>query len=253
MSEPTNTSFIPKRNPSHKDNRPVRRKIYVGTIIIRILFFAAVVAAGGVYAYERQLNSNLDSEILTLNTSISDFKEDDLLKVLAFDARISEVGYRLEHTASLVSLLEVVEGLTVDVVQITQLTVERTDDKNFTIEADLKTPSFDIALFQRQILEETDALQVSLISDLNLQNTPPEDPLFRSGESLADEVSLSFKAALTVDVGKVPHTAGASGSPVSPSINQTNRAGSPEELSTIDERPTLGGEVLEENVNPNEI
>ncbi len=248
MPEPTNTSFIPKRGPIQKENRPGRRKVYVGTIIIRILFFAAVVAAGTVYAYERKLESNLDSEIFRLNNAISFFKEDDMNRVLAFDSRLNAVAYRLNHTASLVSLLQAIESSTVDAAQITDLTIERQDDKNFTVEADLKTPSFDVALFQRAVLEKTDTLVVSSISDLNLQNIPPSDPLFRSGEeTLAEEVTVSFKAGLSVDVNKIPHTGIVSEVPMVDLIDEVD------ELNAVDEQPALGAEVIEEVTNPNEI
>ncbi|HMO77918.1 MAG TPA: hypothetical protein PKD95_01840 [Candidatus Paceibacterota bacterium] len=250
MPEPTNTSFIPKRGPTQKENRPGRRKVYVGTIIVRILFFAAVVAAGSVYAYERKLDSNLDAKVFELNNSISKFNDAEMQRVIAFDTRLSEMSYRLAHSASIVSLLEAVERATVDDVQITQLTIERPDDKNFLIGANLKTPSFDVALFQRQILEKTDTLSVSSISDLNLQNTPPKDPLFRSGGSLSDEVVVSFKAALTVDVQKVPHTATVSNVPSPDTLDAINMFN---ELNPDDSRPSLGAERVEENTKPNEI
>jgi len=224
-----------------KENRPGRRKVYVGTIIVQILFFAAVVAAGSVYAYESKLNSNLDTEILGLNTSIAKFNETEMRRVLAFDTRLIAVGYRLAHSASIVSLLAAVEGSTVKDVQITQLTIERQDDKNFTVTADLKTPSFDMALFQRQILEGTDTLVVSSISDLNLKNTPPSDPLFRSKETLSDEVIVSFKAALTVDVEKIRHKVSV------PELAPLD------ELNVVDEQPALGAAMEEANVNPNAI
>lgn len=240
MPEPTSTSFIPKRNPAQKENRPGRRKVYVGTIVIRILFFAAVVAAGGVYAYERTLNSNLEAEIFKLNNAISTFNETEMQRVLAFDNKLSQVKYRLDHAASVVALLEAIENSTVEEVQITQLSLERTNDKNFTIETSLKTPSFDIALFQRQVLEETDTLLVSAVSDLNLQNTPPSDPLFSLGQTVADEVVVSFKASLSVDVDKVPHTVNSTSLPLVPPV-----------LDGIEQ--FTDGAVLETETNPEGI
>lgn len=247
MPEPTNTSFIPKRGPIQKENRSGRRKVYVGTIIVRILFFAAVVAAGSVYAYERKLEANLNTEVETLNTHIATFNEKEMQRVLAFDERLKAVNYRLDHTASLVALLKAMEAATVDVVQLTQLTVERQDDKNFTVVADLKTPSFDIALFQRQILEDTDTLLVSSISDLSLQNVPPSDPLFSSDATVAEEVVVSFKADLTIDVDKIPYVPATFGALESTTIVPVD------DLEMVDEQPPLGAEIIEENPKSNEI
>lgn len=248
MAEPTSTSFIPKRNPAKKENRPGRRKVYVGTILIRILFIAAIAAAVGVYLYESRLKSNLDNEIFQLNNAISTFKEEDMAKVLAFDNRLNEVKYRVDRAASIVALLQAVEDSTVDTAQITLLNVERTGDESFTLAADLTTPSFDIALFQRQILEDTDTLVVSKVSGLNLQNVPPSDPLFRVGDNVPEEITVSFKASLNVDIDKVPYTV----------LNPEPVTIDPEPVSDTevtneaDNQETLGA-VLEEEVKPNAI
>ena len=83
------------------------------------------------------------------------------------------------------------------------------------------------------------------ISDLSLQNIPPEDPLFRSDKDLAEEVVVGFKAALKVDVDKIPYTVSTTNDPVLPSISDFEQV--------VNEEPVLNAEVLEESTNPNEI
>jgi hypothetical protein len=196
----TSNSFIPKRNPAQKE-RIRGRKVYIGTLLVQILFFAALVGTVGVYFYENKLNSNLEAEVKSLTNAISTFEEDDMNKVLGFDARLKHLNYRFEYTASVVKILEAVEKATVGSVQIERIAIERTSDNAFDIESNIVTGSFDSALFQRQILENDDSLVVKEISDLSLQNVPPDGVVVETDGT--EEVKVSFKATLEVDIDKI--------------------------------------------------
>jgi len=208
MPDSSSTSFIPKRNPAQNEKRAGRRKVYIGTFIVRTLFFAALVGTVSVYAYEQKLKSTLDREVFSLNNSISKFDEAKMDKVLTFDARLAQVNFRLEHTASIVKLLNAIENSTVGSVKINQFNLERNNDTDFAITASIVTDSFDAALFQRRVLENDDFLAVKEISDLALTTTPPAGPLFSEIEGAGtEELEIGFKATISISLDKVPHTA----------------------------------------------
>jgi hypothetical protein len=207
MPGSSNTSFIPKRNPTKNIRTGVKKPVFVGTFIIRILFVATLLATAGVYAYKTKLASDLNNEIVRLDSAIAGFKEADLFRVMEVDTRMIQAKYRLAHSASIVSILDALEKSTVSTAEITDLTFERIDDKVFEVQSTMKTDTFDSVIFQREILESSDKLVVAEIDDLLLQAVPPNNGLYEnitsSGESLRE--SVTFKALLTVDTEKISH------------------------------------------------
>ncbi len=210
MPGSSNTSFIPKRNPTHSNRPSNKQQVFLGSFIIKILFFASLIAAVGVFAYETKLNSNLEDEIVKLNNAISSFNEADMDRVLKMDLRINQAKQRLEHSVSITSLLLAIEKATSETVQITNFTLSRKDDKSFEIEASMETGSFDSVLFQREVLENGEILSISEVQDLTLQNVPPNNGLFIRNTEAGEEqekVVVSFIALLNVDAEKIPHQA----------------------------------------------
>lgn len=209
MPGSSNTSFIPKRNSTHNNRQNVKQQVFLGSFIIRIIFFASLIAAAGVFAYETKLNNNLQDEIANLDNAIKSFSEADMERVVKMDSRLSQANYRLKYSASIVSLLTAIEKSTTGSNQITELTLTRSDDKLFEIEAAMKTGTFDSVLFQREVLENSETLVISEIEDLTLNNVPPEGELYavENLEAKDDKVSVSFKALMSVDTEKIPHTA----------------------------------------------
>ena len=69
MPDSSSTSFIPKRNPAQNEKRAGRRKVYIGTFIVRTLFFAALVGTVSVYAYEQKPLTHQDGSDLIVNTN----------------------------------------------------------------------------------------------------------------------------------------------------------------------------------------
>lgn len=211
MTDSTNsTSFIPKRNPVKKERRNSERQVFVGTFIVRTIFFATLIAAGAVFAYQAKLKSDFDAEVVALDTTIATFSEADMARVLDTNLRLKQAKQRLEHTASIVTLLEAFEKSIVDSSEVTQLSLERVSDLTYEIESEMKASSFDSVLFQRSVLEKSDTLVVSQIDDLTLQNIPPDNGLFDSeleAKAAANKVQVAFKVLLSTDTSKIPHKA----------------------------------------------
>ncbi len=206
MPGSSNTSFIPKRNPAQKERQGAKRQVFVGTFIIRILFFASLIAAAGVFVYEMQLKKNVDNEILALDAAIGTFNEAEMQRVLQTDARLKQAAARFQSAASMTALLRALERSTVGSIQISQLGVERISSNSYSVEADMETETFDTVLFQRSLLEESSTFAVSEIKDLVVVTLPPESGLYdiEVNPELAGE-GVSFKALLTVATDEVPH------------------------------------------------
>ncbi len=211
MPGSSNASFIPKRTTGQRERQTARRQVYVGTFIVRIFFFAALIAVASVYAYESKLNNDLNKEIAALGSAINSFNEAEMQRVTSADLRLAQIKYRLDHTVSMLSVLNAMEGSTVSSAQISQLSIKRADDKTLELESLMKTPSFDTALFQKGILEGSETLEVSSIDDLVLEQSESA-----SGDLV--DTNVIFKAILSIDTEFVPHTAPTSTLMIAPEV-----------------------------------
>ena len=212
MPGSSNTSFIPKRNPTKNVRTRDKRQVFVGTFIIRILFFASLLAAAGVYVYDSKLKSDLNNEILRLDTAIAGFKEAEFFRVIEVDTRLLQAKDRLSHTASIVAILNALEKSTVSTAEITDLVLERVDDDIYELESTIKTDTFDSVMFQRSIFEQPNSLlKVAEIDDLTLESVPPNNALFESSTSAGESKreSVTFKALIIIDTEKISHQASA--------------------------------------------
>ena len=204
MSEPLNASFIPKRNTNRPNRQSATQRVFLGTLLIQVLFFATLLATLGVFVYEKNLKEKLNAEIISFNNQISSFSEEEMKRVIDLDNRMNQVDNRLSHTASVVSIFEAMETATLQSVQIKSLKLERTDDTQFSLESDMETDTFDSVMFQRGVLERDENLIVTRVADLKIVN--PTAPDGNSAVEL-DKV-LHFKANLAINTSDVPHKGG---------------------------------------------
>jgi hypothetical protein len=203
MTEPLNTSFIPKRNPNAPTRQNTTQRVFIGTLIIQIFFFSVLLASLGVFVYEKKLNRDLDAEISALNSAIQSFDKEQMQKVVDLDTRINQVDYRLKHTASVSAIFGAMESATVESVKIESLKLKREDDSKFTIESEMQTDSFDSILFQRGVLERDEKLSVTNINDLKLSNFKSGDK--QATDKSASEFGVSFQAELSINSESIPH------------------------------------------------
>lgn len=209
-------SFIPKRNPIKKSKHTTPRPVFVGTIIIRVIFFSVLMAALAVFTYQKKLENTLDSEIISFNNAIASFDERSLENILEIDNRIYQAKNRLDHTVSVASIFEAMELATVQSIQINDLELVRSDDDNILVTTNMKTDSFDTVLFQRSVLESSDKLSVLNVDELSISKDEFQNP------------NLTFSAELSVDTELVPHApagsvSGASSDVVEESVEENTQ------------------------------
>jgi hypothetical protein len=206
MPGSSNTSFIPKKTGVQHDRQTAVRQVYVGTLIVRILFVASLLAVAGVYGYQYKLKNDLDAQVVALNTAIASFNDAEMQRVVSVDKRLSQVSRIMAHTLSVSALLKTIEDSTTASVRITQLSVTRDGNDTVEIESELDTASFDSALFQKNILEKSERLSVIEITDLLFKNPDSDTESTQSMVEPAKEKTVSFKAKLAIAIDKIPHT-----------------------------------------------
>lgn len=206
MPDPLNNSFIPKRGPSGHSRVPATRQVYIFTMISYTLIFATLIATGGTFLYEKYLEKQLDEENALLYKDIGSFNNKDMEDVLDFDRRLQQANDRLNSSASVVSVFDALEESTAQSVKIDSLELERVLDDKIILSAEIKTDTFDAALFQRKAYGKGSVFNSVVISELDTSGLSPsiESTKEDDEEGESEQAKVSFKAELEIPLANVP-------------------------------------------------
>jgi hypothetical protein len=168
MADLSNSSFIPKQNPVKNTRRAASRQVYILTLVSYLLIISALMAAVGVFAYDRYTQSVLASEIESLNKEIADFNAEDMERVVDLNERLQAATTLLDMNVSLRSVLAIIEDATIDTVQFESLKFTRVGASDIKLDATIITDSFDSVLFQRQMYEGAKKLSTVTLEDVQI-------------------------------------------------------------------------------------
>lgn len=209
-SNANNSSFIPKRGPARRRKPKTKNQIFIFTIITYSLLFASLLAAGGTFLYKNYLTSQLESEVEALNTQMATFSNEDLSRVREFDVTLKRATDRVDNAASVVAVLDGIDGATVAPVQIKELSVSREADTGFTLTGSVMTTSFDAAMFQRKIYNlNRRLLSVATVEDVAVAQVVESLELNTDPDRTAEQ-EVTFAIALAMPLEEVlydPETA----------------------------------------------
>lgn len=206
MPGSSSSSFIPKRDPQQQNRRDPRRQIYVGTFVIRVLFFAVIVSAVLVFFYERQLKIANNAEIVALDTAIASFNEAEMQRVINLHNKLRQVRERLLYSASVVSIFDAIEGSITESNYVTKMSLERADEGSFEVDLTVQAKDFNAVLFQEEILKDSQVLSVQQIDELSIQSPAAEAESEEVVTIDAPPGTITFNLLMAVDPTSIPHT-----------------------------------------------
>lgn len=210
MPDPSNSSFIPKRGPAARTKRKVASKqVYIFALISYVVMFATLLAAGGVFLYQKYLEKNLNTEITALNSEIASFSKERMNMVLEFNARLEQASDRVANSVSLGSIFSALEAATIESVVLNDLTMERVGDEKYLLSASVITDSFDSTIFQRGVVERN-PVTISSITILDLQAAVGEVPENEAAPAQGGLNQVTFTAEFEVPVSSIPAVPAAS-------------------------------------------
>lgn len=224
MADLSNTSFIPKQNPTKIKRQTVTRQVYFLTFISYVLIIAALIATITIFFYERHSKNTLASEISGLNSDIASFKQSDMDLVTDLDQRLIATSKVVKSNISMPAVLAVLEGSTISSMQFLDTTITRGTDNSILLKAKILTDSFDSVLFQREVYKKAQTLAGVELTDVSI--TLPN----ANGETAGDKVPMSvdFSATFIVPEGGVLYvpetTAPSNVIPMMPNSTTTNPA-----------------------------
>lgn len=207
MPDSRDTSFIPKHATGKAEKRNAPRQLFLGTILVQVLFFSVMIATAAAFFYERKLTKELAAEVSSFRDATRSFEADEekLQTVLAMDQKLAQVGNRFSKSISIVSILKAIEVSTIATTRIESLAITRKSDLELALEAKIQTDSFDSVLFQRSILEQNETLKAVELEDVSISIA--SQPSGRPGEvvrSSGGAKEVSFSMIVDLDPASVP-------------------------------------------------
>lgn len=199
MPGSSNTSFIPKHTPNKAERKSSPRQLFLGTLLVRILFFAVLIAAAATFFYEQRLSGQLAKEVINFNTAASTYDADaeKLGVVASMDNRLRQAKEIFAYNVSTIAIFEALESATVETAQLTSVSITREEPEEILLVATVKTDTFDSTLFQRSIFSDTDILARTKLDDVTIEGTGEE------GET-AGGTAITFTAEMSIATDDIP-------------------------------------------------
>lgn len=163
-----NSSFIPKHSPTAKPRSSKKRSPALFTIMSGTLFGAVFIASMALLAYEWYLGGQFDDAVLELNQASESFNQGELVRVVEFDARLTAANNLFAEHVSINRALEELARLTVNSVQFTRVSLERTDRSTLSLEADVAADELGSVLVQKNTYANDELLNTVSFKDLTL-------------------------------------------------------------------------------------
>lgn len=199
MPSNPNTSFIPKQGPVRRPRQTASRSVHLFSVISYIALISTMVASVGSFFYAKHIDKQLENKVQELSQAIGGFNEEDMEDVREFNIRLSQARERLDNGASVRAVFESIEDATAASVSLASLKMERFDDNNLVVKAEVQTDNFDSSLFQRGVFERSSVVESVEVKELKIvERSESEDGPIESG--------VTFMAEITVPVSKVPNT-----------------------------------------------
>lgn len=167
MPSDQGASFIPKRNPSKKIKRVVTRRVYLFTFVTYIVLFVVLILSASLFGYKLYLEGEIATQIKNLNQEIDSFKVADMQRVIEYEQRLALAEDRFANQISMATLIALLESTTAQTIQYTNVSIERPNDSEVLLAADIIAREFDSAVFQREVYEQTDELSGVVLEDIS--------------------------------------------------------------------------------------
>ena len=212
-----NTSFIPKHTPNKIERKNTPRQLFIGIIIVRVLFFAVLIASIGVFAFERKLASDLDKEVIAFKAATASFESDEekLQEVISLDNRLAQANDRFSKSISLEAIFKALEKATVAAAQIRSLDIKKESDTELTVNAEIITDTFDSVIFQRTMFESSEVLAVTEFEDVKIEREGIDAEVTPGNLSISTgNSSVVFNAKVKINPGTIPAVMVSGQSPV---------------------------------------
>lgn len=205
MVQSPKTSFIPKNAPGSTPSRaPQRRgkKINILGVIGIVIFLGGLLAAGGVFFYERLSEEKLAVAKAELVDMKSSFRQSDIDRVLELKRRMDAAERLLERHLSPSIVFEMLEERTQSDVQFEGFSYSRNESGSVFLTLDGRTFIFNTIALQDDELRNTPVLDDVIFSNIGIDVANEEggvDTIVFKVTSRANGEAIAYRVAPVVE------------------------------------------------------
>jgi len=170
MDSKFQTSFIPKRPIVTSSEAPIKVKhpLNLISLICTFIFIVSVLAAGGVFAYEKYLTD----KIATMNTELvaakNSIQSDLINQFIRLDTRITTAQGLLKGHIAASLLFDALQNQTVRNVQFTDLSYASGQGGSYTVSMRGIASSYNAITYQSGLFENDKYILSPTFSDMDL-------------------------------------------------------------------------------------
>ena len=167
MANTPGGSFIPKRSTGKVT--PVRsgKRIYIFSYIAYVFFFGTLLSVVGIFFLNSQAEKQLQSFISKVEEQQQSFNRGQIDTIRKLDSRIKTAEQVLGWHVAPSRLFEELEAVIVKTVRLQSFTYTRTTGGGAVFSFGGLTDTFDVLLFQRDVLENSPMLAAADIVEVS--------------------------------------------------------------------------------------
>jgi hypothetical protein len=168
MASPTiPTSFVPRQQFAAPPPRPKRSGQNIFLIASIGIFALALLAAGGTFAYEKYLESSRDAKEASIASKQQGIDSSTVAQFVALSNRISAAQTILDDHVAVSQFFDLLEGLTLQSVSITALTLHVADDRTATLSVAGNAKTFNALASESAAFAQQPLIKHAIFSGLN--------------------------------------------------------------------------------------
>lgn len=161
MANSTGGSFIPKRSTGRVS--PVRsgKRIYILSYVAYVLFFGTLLSVVGIFFLNKQAENKLQDYVALVDEKRQTFQNENDVRVASLkklDERIRIAQKVLDRHAAPSIIFDSLEDVVVNSVQLNDFSYERETGQAPLLSFTGLTNTFDVLLFQREIMSQSSLL-----------------------------------------------------------------------------------------------
>jgi len=172
MDQNFQTSFIPKK-PIMEERANVARPISIFLIASIFILFIVLLGTGGLYFYQKSLNSNLANMQQSLATDENSFEPSKITELQVLDKRLNAANEILSNHIAVTPIFTELQNITMQTVRFTKFTYDLGTDKSDNIDIHMSG----VAIGYRSLALQSDLLAQDknfinpVFSNLTLDNS----------------------------------------------------------------------------------
>lgn len=168
MASPTiPTSFVPRQQFAAPPPRPKRSGQNFFLMASIGIFALALVVAGGTFGYEKYLESSRDAKEASIAAKQQGIDGSTVAQFVALSDRLSAAQTILDNHVAVSQFFDLLEGLTLQSVSITALTLHVADDRTATLSVAGNAKTFNALAAESAAFAQQPLIKHAIFSGLN--------------------------------------------------------------------------------------